>query len=67
MIFSHPPGNDLASLQAWARRLIDEINRFHPTVDAWPVFADDTDAAAGNLNVGEPYVTPSGQARRRMA
>lgn len=64
MIFAAPAGNDV---RAWAMRHVDEMNRFHPTIDTWPVFANDADAAAGNLKIGRGYVTPDGVVRRRMA
>lgn len=67
MIFSHPPDGSLAAIFAWAKRHIDEMNRFHMPVNRWPTFADNAAAAAGNLKVGEPYATPDGQLRRRSA
>jgi hypothetical protein len=63
MIFTAPQGD----MRAWAMRHVDEINRFHPPVDLWPIFANDAAAAAGNLKIGRGYVTPDGAVRRRMA
>lgn len=64
MKFAQPQGPDL---DAWARRHVDDLNRFHPTVDNLPVFANDAAAAAGRLKVGAGYVSPDGVVRRRMA
>lgn len=63
MIFTAPTGDDL---RAWAMRLVDELTRFHPTLDTYPIFADDAAAAAGRLDIGRGYVTPAGAVRRRM-
>lgn len=59
-----PAGTDL---HAWARQLVDDINRFLPTIGELPEFADDAAAEAGRVKVGEGYVTPAGVLRRRMA
>lgn len=67
MNLASPTGNDLPALAAWARRLTEDLNRFLPTPDTYPVFADDAAAAAGNLKVGQPYVDLDGFQRRRMA
>lgn len=67
MIFQPPAGNDNGALAAWARRLVDEINRFLPTFGQLPVFADDNAAAVGRVKVGDGYVTPEGIVRRRMS
>ncbi len=67
MILSPPSGSDNSALAAWARRLIDDLNRFFSRPQDWPVFADDAAAADGRLKVGEPYVTPTGELRRRVA
>jgi hypothetical protein len=67
VIFSHPVGKSLDALHASFTRLIDELNRFHPTISRLPVFADDTAAADGQLKVGDGYVTPDGFVKRRMA
>lgn len=66
-LLAPPTGNSNDQLAAWARRLTDDLNRFLPPIDALPTFADDAAAAAGNLKVGQPYVTPSGSVRRRVA
>lgn len=65
MIFAHPSNGSPESVFAWAKRHIDEMNRFHMPVNRWPTFADDTAAAAGNLKIGAPYATPTGELRRR--
>ena len=66
MIFAPPTGNSNDQLAAWAKRLVDDINRFHPTPDTWPIFANDAAAANGNLKVGQPYRTPDGTFRWRV-
>lgn len=67
MIFAHPPSSDLPGLIAWARRLTDDLNRSNPSIGRLPVFADDGEAAAGRLKVGQAYVTTDGIVRRRIA
>jgi len=67
MIFSHPASKALDAVYAGLVRLVDELNRFHPTISRLPTFADDTAAADGNLKVGDPYVTPDGFVKRRVA
>jgi hypothetical protein len=67
MIFNANPGMGPEGLKAAFSRLVDELNRFHPTANRWPTFADDAAAAAGNLKVGEPYATPEGALRRRVS
>lgn len=67
MIFAKPVSKTADAVHAGLVRLIDEINRFHQPISRWPVFANDTAAAAGGLKVGGPYVTPDGFAKRRMA
>lgn len=67
MRFLAPTSNDLPGLLAWLRQFVDDLNRFSPPPQAWPTFVDDAAAAAGNLNVGDPYVTPTGSMRRRVA
>lgn len=64
MIFTSPTGADTPSIKAWADRLTSELNRFHAPINRWPVFADDTAAKAGQLNVGDGYVDANGFARR---
>ncbi len=64
MKLSPPLGTDLA---AWARRLVDDLNRFFPAFNELPTFADDAAAAAGRLKIGDGYVTPDGMVRRRVA
>lgn len=67
MILRQPTGSDNTSLAAWARGLVDDINRFFTRPEEWPTFADDADAAEGRVKIGEPYVTPDGIVRRRVA
>lgn len=64
MRLAPPTGNDLA---AWARQMVDDINRFLPTAGELPTFANDGEAAAGRVKVGEEYVTPDGFRKRRVA
>lgn len=66
MIFSADPGMEPNGLHRAFSRLVEDLNRFHPTIDRLPVFADDVAAAAANLKVGHPYVTPDGFVKRRM-
>lgn len=67
MIFTAPTGGTLPALLAWAQRFTSDLNQFHMSPNRWPTFADDTAAAAGRLKVGDPYVTPTGEMRRRVA
>lgn len=64
MIFSPPGTSDLA---AWARRLVDDLNRFGQSPLEWPVFDDDAAASAGRVKVGEGYRTPGGEFRWRVS
>ncbi len=64
MKLSPPTGADLA---AWARRLVDDLNRFFPSIEDLPEFADDQAAEAGRLKVGQGYIDPNGFVRRRRA
>lgn len=66
MNFAAPSGGDLQAVLAWARRLVDDLNRFLPTAAELPVFADDAAASVGRVKVGEEYVTPDGFRKRRM-
>jgi hypothetical protein len=66
MIFANPANDSQSGMVAWAKRLIQDINRHHPPASRWPTFANDAAAAAGNLKVGYPYVTPTGEMRRRV-
>lgn len=63
MKLTPPTGTDI---HAWARRLVEDLNRFLPSIEELPVFADDEAALAGRLRVGQGYVTPDGQVRRVM-
>lgn len=67
MILQAPTGNDLGALFAWARRITEDISRFFQPIDTLPTFADDAAAEAGQLKVGQGYVTPTGEVRRRVA
>ena len=67
MKLGSPLGAGLPALEAWARRLVDDLNRFFPSAQELPVFADDAAAGAGRVKVGEEYVTPDGFRKRRMA
>lgn len=67
MSVRQPTGADPQALYAWARQLVDDINRFLPTAGELPLFADDAEAADGRVKVGEEYVTPEGFRKRRMA
>lgn len=66
MIFVPPKSTDSQGLFQSLKNLVDSLNRFHPPVWDYPVFADDKTAAAANLRVGYPYVTPDGFVKRRM-
>lgn len=67
MNLAPPTGSGIASVEAWARRLIDDLNRFAVSVEDLPTFADDAAAAAGRVKIGQGYVTPAGVVRRRVA
>lgn len=67
MIFAAPANKTLDGIHGAFSRLVDELNRFHPTISRLPVFADDAAAEAGGLKVGDGYVDPNGFVRRRAA
>lgn len=67
MKLAHLSSGDLPGLVAWARRLVDDLNRFNPSIEALPTFADDAAASEGRVKVGQAYVTPDGLVRRRVA
>lgn len=67
MNVSPPYGSDMRALSAWARRITDDLNRFFQPIDTLPTFVDDAEAEAGQLKVGQGYVTPDGNVRRRVA
>jgi hypothetical protein len=67
MIFTGPAGKSIDAVHAAVQRLVDELNRFHPTISRLPVFTDDAAAAGGQLKVGDPYVDLNGFVRRRVA
>lgn len=54
-----------SDVYAWARQLVDELNR-QPGFADLPVYSDDA-AAAQRVAIGDGYVTPDGLVRRRMA
>lgn len=58
--------DNIASVYAWARRLVDDLNR-EPGIGDYATFPNDAAAAAGNVKIGDGYVTPDGIVRRRMA
>lgn len=66
MKLAYPVGGDLPSILAWAKRLIEDLNR-HAGVEELPTATDDADANAKNIRVGGAYVTPTGEVRRRVA
>lgn len=61
MIFQSAPGADA---QTNLKRLMDDLNRFHPPINRLPTFADNTSAKAANLKVGAGYVDLNGYVRR---
>lgn len=65
MRYAHPTTPD--GLFAWAKNLSDSLNRFDPSIERLPTFADDATAEAGRVKVGQAYVTPDGVVRRRVA
>lgn len=65
MKFGYLTSDGPAAVYAWARRLVDDLNRA-PMIGDLPVFADDASAAAGRVGVGDGYVTPDGIVRRRV-
>lgn len=66
MRLAPPLQGSLPALFAWAKRLVDDLNR-SSELEGLPVFADDASAAAGRVAAGGHYVTPEGVVRRRMA
>lgn len=67
MNLAPPTGTGIGAIEAWARRLVDDLNRFAVSVEDLPTFADDAAAAAGRVKIGQGYVTPAGLVRRRVA
>ena len=62
----HP--DDAAALLGWARKLIDDLNRFSDPLRALPgPYADDAAAAGAGIAIGLGYIDDAGIARRRMA
>jgi hypothetical protein len=54
-------------VKAWAKRLIDDLNRDRSGIGDLPTFADDAAAAAAGIPLKGGYVTPAGIVRRRVA
>lgn len=64
MRLAFPTSTDLQGLAAWAKRLIEDLNKVQ-SIEELPVASDNADAAAKNIKGG--YVTPDGIVRRRVA
>lgn len=56
-------GTAPAQIHAWAKRLVDDLNR-EPQL---PQFTDDTAAAASNWPLNAEYFDDTGVRRRRIA
>jgi hypothetical protein len=54
-------------VKAWARRLIDDLNRISDPVSELQEFADDTAAGAGGIAIGSGYRATDGSVRWRRA
>jgi hypothetical protein len=67
MIFTGPASRTIEAVAAGMQRLVDELNRFHPTISRLPTYANDAAAADGNLKVGDGYVDSNGFVRRRLS
>jgi hypothetical protein len=65
MRLAYPTGGDLGNLLAWAKRLVEDLNRTF-SIDELPVASDDEEAAAKNIKLGAGYVTAEGIVRRRV-
>lgn len=63
----HLTSGEPASVQIWAKRLVDDLNRKPDYVSGLPSYADDTAAGAAGLPIGSGYVDGSGVVRRRIA
>ena len=67
MKYAHPTSADVQALYAFAARLVDDLNRTVGSIEDLRVFTNDAAAAAGNVRIGQGYVTPDGIVRRRVA
>lgn len=68
MKFIHLKDSQPAALFAWARKLIDDLNRYGDTLAALPgPYVDDNAAASAGIPVGSGYIDAAGVARRRIA
>ncbi len=63
MKFAHFTGD----IKAWAKRLVDDLNRAPDPVSALPVHADDAAASNGGVPVGAGYRAGDGTVRWRQA
>lgn len=63
MKFPYLLGSAPEAFRAWAKRLVDQLNRERAISD-WPTFADDTAATAAGMKSRDGYVTPAGVVRR---
>jgi hypothetical protein len=59
------PGAD--AVRAWAKRLVDDLNKAPDPLANYPTYADDTAAETGGLPIGAGYVTAAGVVHRRMS
>jgi soluble lytic murein transglycosylase-like protein len=66
MKLAFPTSTDLQGIAAWAKRLVEDLNK-RLAVDDLPTANDDADAAAKNIKVGAGYVKPTGEVMRRVA
>lgn len=55
------PGAD--QVRAWAKRIVDDLNR-ERSLSELPTFADDVAALAAGMKSKDGYVTPAGVVRR---
>lgn len=67
MKYPHPTAANIQALYAWAARLINDLNSGSTAIEELPTFSGDPAAAAGNVAIGQGYVTPDGVVRRRVA
>lgn len=63
MKFAHLTGD----VKAWAKRLVDELNRGSDPVAALPRYSDDAAASVGGVAVGGGYKADDGSVRWRQA
>jgi hypothetical protein len=62
MKFAHLTGD----VKAWAKRLVDDLNRGSDPVAALPFYVDDMGAAAGGVPIGGGYRAGDGTVRWRL-